>query len=101
MNKDKALQAIGLAMRAKKVIHGEDMVLMAIRSGLAKLVFLASDTAPTTTKRITDKSTFYQIRLVTMFSSDELSKAIGKENRKVLALIEPAFVRMIEPSLTE
>jgi ribosomal protein L7Ae-like RNA K-turn-binding protein len=101
LNKEKAIQTIGLAFKANKVLHGETLVLEAIRSKKAKLVLLASDTGPNTTKRITDKAAFYQIPLYTGFITDDLSRAIGKDNRKVLAILNQDFRKLIENALTE
>lgn len=98
---NKTLQLLGLAQRAGKVVHGEEMVLDLIKSGSARLVFLASDTAPSTTKRILDKTSTYQVRLIRAFSAAELSKAIGKEGRKVLAVADASFVKLIEASIVE
>jgi len=101
MNLNKVLQNIGLAFRAGKVVSGEDQVLKAIRSKEAHLVFLASDAGPSTTKRFTDKTSFYQIKLIHDISSDDLSKAIGKTNRKVLAILNKPFSSLIEDAMNE
>jgi len=101
MNKAKVLGHIGLAMRARNITSGEEMVLDAIRKKRAFVVFLASDAGPNTTKRITDKSTFYNVTLITAFTSDELSTAIGKDNRKVLAITDFHFAQMISTSIQE
>lgn len=49
------LQLLGLAARARKTISGEELVVKEIRSGKAKLVFLASDASANTSKKIQDK----------------------------------------------
>jgi ribosomal protein L7Ae-like RNA K-turn-binding protein len=91
----KVLNLFGLAMRAGKVKTGEDIVLMTIRNNQAKLVVLASDAGINTTKRITDKSAFYNVPLIHEFSSEAISNAIGKTNRKVIVITDPAFCKMI------
>ena len=93
------LNTIGLCKRANRIVSGEEMVLGKIRTNTCYIVFLASDAGKNTTKRITDKSTFYQIRLVTQFSTDELNKAIGTQNRKVVAVTDRNFTRLIEKKL--
>lgn len=40
---NKFLQLLGLAMRAGKVVSGEELVIREIRSGKAQLVILAED----------------------------------------------------------
>jgi ribosomal protein L7Ae-like RNA K-turn-binding protein len=97
----KALQLLGLAQRAGRLVHGEEAVLELIKSGNAKLAFLASDTAPSTTKRITDKTSTQQVPLIRVFTSEQLSKAIGREGRKVLATADASFAKLIEASLTQ
>jgi len=101
MNKSRALGILGLAFRAGKVTHGEELVLETIRANRAKCVLLADDAGPNTTKRITDKSAYYHVLLVHGFSGDELSKAIGKTNRKVVALSDENFVKMLVASISE
>lgn len=93
MNKRlQALNLLGLAQRAGKVISGEEFVVKAIQEGQARLVFLAQDAAPNLTKKITDKSQTYTVEVSTEFSTLELSSAIGKA-RKVLALTDAGFTK--------
>jgi len=101
MNKQRTLQNIGLAMRAKALITGEEFSLVEIKKKAAYLVFLASDAGVNTAKRITDKCLFYEVPLITDFTSDELNKAIGKENRKVLAITSQKFAKLLKESLNE
>lgn len=44
-------QMLGLAMRARKLITGEELVVKAIRQGQVKLVILASDASANTRKK--------------------------------------------------
>ncbi|MCK5732248.1 MAG: ribosomal L7Ae/L30e/S12e/Gadd45 family protein [Tenericutes bacterium] len=95
MDKDKVLQSIGLCTRARMTASGEERVLDYIKSSRTKLVFLANDAGKNTTKRITDKSSFYKVHLNTDFNTDELNKAIGSINRKVIAIKDKNFTKMI------
>lgn len=96
MTKEKIMQQLGLCQKARKLASGEEMVLENIKSQKAKLVFLASDAGKNTTKRITDKSSYYQIPLYKGLSSDELNQAIGKRNRKVACVIDKHFAKMFD-----
>lgn len=89
------LNTLGLCKRADKLITGEEFVLAKIKSKSALIVFLANDAGKNTTKRITDKTTYYKIRLVTSFSTEELNKAIGMQNRKVLAVTDRNFTKLL------
>ena len=51
----KALSYLGLAMRAGKIVTGDEAVLKAVRSSEAKLVVLAGDASDNTQKKFRDK----------------------------------------------
>ncbi|MFC3927631.1 YlxQ-related RNA-binding protein [Streptococcus caprae] len=91
MNKtEKLLNLLGLARRAGKIISGEELVVKAIQTGQARLIFLALDAGPNLSKKITDKSNYYEIEVSTVFTTLELSSAIG-QSRKVLAITDAGF----------
>lgn len=92
----KVLQLLGLAFIAKKVVSGEDFCLEGIRKNQIKYLFLASDAGTNTTKRITDKASFYKVDLDKRFTSSELSKAIGKNNRMVIGITDSGFAKKIK-----
>ena len=91
MNNSKKLSnLLGLAQRAGRVISGEELVVKAIQTGQAQLIFLAKDAGSNLTKKVTDKSNYYNIEVSTVFSALELRIAIGR-NRKVLAIVDTGF----------
>ena len=92
MNKQKVSNLLGLAQRAGKIISGEEMVVKAIQERKVRLVFLAHDASPNLTKKIQDKSQYYQVEIVTVFSTLELSIAVGN-SRKVLAVTDAGFTK--------
>ena len=49
-----------------------------------------------TTKKIIDKANFYQVKVINCFTSSELSKAIGKNNRMVIGVTDPGFAKKIK-----
>ena len=99
MNKANVMQGLGLCKKANKLVSGEELVLSKIKTKKASLVFLASAAGVNTTKRITDKSLFYGIMVVNEFNTLELNTAIGTENRKVLAITNKSFSKMIMEQL--
>lgn len=101
MNKTHVLSLLGLAFKASKLVTGEEMSLVRIKSKKAYLVFLASNAGPNTTKRVTDKCAFYNITLLNLFTSDEISNAIGKDNRMVIAITDFNFAKLIERAINE
>ena len=93
--KTQLLNLLGLAKRAGKVITGEELVVKSIQNGKAQLVFVAADASANLIKKITDKSSYYEVAVSQMFSEIELSVAIGA-NRKVLAIADSGFAKKME-----
>ena len=60
MNKQKALNMLGLAMRAGKLITGEEMTINEIRKRKVNLVIVTIDASENTQKKVSDKSKYYQ-----------------------------------------
>lgn len=95
----KVLNLLGLATRARKTTAGEEPVTKGIRS--MDIVFLASDAGPNTEKKIVSKCGTNQIRLVRLFNREEISKAIGKNNRVVCGLKDKGFAKAMIKLLDE
>ncbi|MBQ6559375.1 MAG: ribosomal L7Ae/L30e/S12e/Gadd45 family protein [Erysipelotrichaceae bacterium] len=89
---DRTLNLLGLAYRAHKTVLGEQ-VLKRIRS--VKLLILASDISEKSRERYLKKCHYYQIDSMDDFSSVELSQALGKENVKVIGIIDEGFRKTI------
>lgn len=96
MNKVNTLNLLGLAQRAGKVVSGETFVLEKIKSKEAKLVFVASDASLNTSGRIKDKAWFYEIEVIDIFTSEELSNSIGKTSRKTIAVLDKGFAEKMK-----
>ncbi len=90
---------IGLAMRAGKVVTGEEIVVKSMKK--LKLILLASDAGPNTTKKIETKSNTNNIEVIKVFDREQLSKAIGKNNRVVCGIKDQGFASAIKKLLEE
>ena len=89
------LSLLGLALRAGFIIDGEERVLKAIPHIKPILIFLAKDAGENIKKKVHDKVQSFNAHLIEHYTSDELSHAIGKINRKVLALTDKGFIQQI------
>lgn len=99
-NRQKVLNLLGLAQRARKVVTGTEMVLKQVRAQKVTAVFIAKDCAANTRKRFSDKCHSYDVSLIQDFSELELSSAIGQK-RSVIAVTDNGFGRkMLELLLT-
>lgn len=90
---------LGLANRARKIISGEELVLKEVRSGKAKLVLLSEDASANTTKRIIDKTTYYNIPMRKVENRQQLGHAIGRDERVVVAVLDEGFAKKLRSML--
>ena len=94
--KNKYFSYLGMAMRAGKVVSGEDNVYKAVRKGEAKLVCLAEDASDNTAKKFQDKCRFYNVPFIQYGSREQLGHSIGKTERVVMAVTEQGLAQMIK-----
>lgn len=97
-NKQKQLNLLGLSLRAGMLESGSQSVMVAIRNQSAKLVVIADDASTNTKKQFLDKCEYYQIPAYILFSSVEISAAIGKE-RTVCAFTDDGFAQSFKKLL--
>ena len=93
---DKTLNNLGLAKRSGKTISGTDKVCEGLRNNNILLVFLAHDTAVNTYKKVTDKCSYYNTEIITKYSSEELSKALGVLNCHVVGIVDRGFAKLLK-----
>lgn len=86
---------IGLAMRAGKVANGEFAVEKAIKSGNAKLVFVAGDASDRTKKNFKDSCSYYNVPLVIYKDKETLGHSMGKQFRASLSILDQGFADSI------
>ena len=100
-NTEKLLSSLGLCVKAGRAICGVPMICEAMRKGgrNAPLIVLeASDTSDNTHKRLTDKCSYYNVRLVRIScGTDELAAALGKSaSLGAVAVTDSGMCRLIE-----
>ena len=98
-NEKKLLSALGLCVRAGKVIFGAPMICDAMRIGGERrpvIVFEASDTSDNTAKRIRDKCEFYKIKHIKLeCGGEELAAALGKTSFLAAAAVTDKNMSMM------
>lgn len=97
----KALSMLGMAMRAGKLVTGDETVLKNVRQGKAKLVIVAADASDNTKKKFRDKCATYNTACIEAFDRIALGDAIGKSERVILGLTDAGFAKSIKQSLAE
>ncbi len=91
---------MGLAKRAGKVITGAETVILGVKIGRIKIVFLASDVHDNTLEKVQRATKQANIPLMMTFSGAELSHAIGSE-RKVLGITDYGFSQALIKKMNE
>ncbi len=72
---------LGFAMRAGKLVIGTELVCRALAKGTVKLVLVSSGVSPSTKKKLTVKSEYYNVvSLVVDIDMQTLGKIIGKQS---------------------
>lgn len=96
------LHLLGLAKRAGKLEIGEEPVGAVARARQAKLILLASDVSPNTSRRA---ATFGQagnvLHLSLPYSKDELGMGLGRSSVAMVALTDAGFAGAIGDKLAE
>ena len=82
--KQRALNLLGMATAARKLVSGEEQVIQSIQRQKGNLVICTKDCSASTVKKIKNKCEYYEIPFVRQFETDELSLAIGKRRSIVL-----------------
>jgi len=94
----KVKNLLGLAFVAKKIVLS-DTALNAICDNKCSFVFIANDASEKSIKKYTDKCKYYKVAYSLEFNTEELSDAIGKYNRKLVALTDRGFSKKIRNEL--
>ena len=95
MRQNRVLSMLGLAARGRNVVSGELQTLNAIKDGSAMLVIVAEDASENTRKLFSDKCSFYEVPLRMYGSREALGRAIGKEMRSSLAVIDAELAQSV------
>lgn len=95
MNDHQWMSLLGLANRARKITSGEELAVKEIRYGKAKLILLSSDASHNTAKKITDKCKSYKVPCKLVENRELLGKAIGKDERVVVAVLDDGFAKKL------
>ena len=100
-NEIKLLRALGICVKANKVIFGVPMVCEALRRGgnnAPVIIIEASDTSDGTHKKIADKAAYYKVRTVRVnCDGATLASALGKTSSlAAVALTDSQMCKLIE-----
>ena len=100
----KLLSSLGLCAKAGKLIYGVPMICEALRKGgknAPVMVLESSDTSDNTHKKISDKCSYYNTKLVRLEATGvELAAALGKTSSlSAVAVTDENICRLVEKSI--
>ena len=100
MQNDKFLTDLGLAKRAGRACFGFDEVEKRVELGEVKRVYITSDSAANTEKRITRMCEYYGTPLSKVpFSIYDIGNATGRKPTTVFAILDNGFEALLNKSL--
>ena len=82
---------LGLATRAGKTVFGTEACVQAVEKGKIKLLIIATDAAERTKMNFKNICSKAKVPIVEVLTLDELSKAIGKDNKAVVGIKDTNF----------
>lgn len=86
IDKEKVMGFIGLSMKAGKLVFGTEAVTEALVKRKVKLVIVAEDAADRTIENFKKLAEKLKVPFVIWGTLQELSQAIGKENKVVIGI---------------
>lgn len=92
---DRLLGMVGLAVRANKAAFGVFMTQKVIDEGRARLVIAAEDIGASNRRRIENRCSECDIKLIFYSDKTSLSRAAGKKDMPVIAICDDGFAEAI------
>ena len=101
MNNMKVYSLLGLCQKAGKLASGEFAVLNAIKGGSASYVLVSEDASDNTKKKFRDKCEYYGVPMSFFGDMESLGRAIGKEVRTSIAIMDNGFAKTLQKNLDD
>ena len=92
----KILGLLGLASRARKISFGADSTLQDTKKNKVKLIIIAEDASERTKNKFIEVADNAKIPIVIFETIENLSKAIGKQNKAIIGIKENNIAIEIE-----
>ncbi len=86
---------LGLAMKAGKAASGGFAAEKSVKGNLARLLIIAEDATDGTKKKFRDMCEYYGVTVLVTGSKETLGRALGREERSVIAVNDENFAEAI------
>ena len=98
---DRVLSMLGIAAKSGNVVSGEFSTEKAVKSGNAFLVIVSDEASENTKKHFVDMTTFYEVPIYFYGDKESLGRAIGKEFRASLAIVDENLAKAVENKILQ
>ena len=95
----KVYNLLGLMTKSRNLVSGSFMVEKAVKDGSARLVIVSENASDNTKKLFRNKCESYQVPLYFFGNSEDLGKAMGKEERVAIAITNSGFAKSVKKLL--
>lgn len=92
---NKVYSFMGLAMKAGKLVSGEEGCEKTIRSGKAFLVITAEDASENTVKKFLNACEYRKVPFFRYGQKEALGRLLGKEVRSVITVTDSGFAQKL------
>ncbi len=101
MSRAKIITLLGFASKSGNLLTGQENVLKSLGKKQIYLVFCGGDVAIGSKEKIIKKTQRLNVPLCSDFTVEQLSQAIGKVNRTVVAITERQFAQKMIALMAE
>lgn len=98
---DRVMSLLGIAMKGRLAVSGENQTLEAVRTGKARVVLVSGDASDNTKKLFRDKCTYYQVPVFEYGKKEDLGRAIGKDLRSSVAVCDVGLAAAVIAQLEQ
>ncbi len=92
---DKILNYLGIARRSRHLVSGTDTVIRELQNNNLYLIFVANDASLQTKDKIIKKAFHYNIEVIDIYDSYDLSTSCGLTNAMMLGINDEGIAKAI------
>ena len=101
VTKERILSSIGLSYRAGILTSGFDAVELAIRSGAVEMLIISSDGSEKQKEKLIRAAKEEDVVFRKFGTAEELGRAIGKDNRIAIAILDQGMGKKLASLIDE
>lgn len=99
LRQSRVLSLVGLATKAGRTVSGEFSTEKAVKTGEARLVIVSEEASDNTKKKFQSMCAYYKVPIYFYGTKDELGRAMGKEFRASLAVLDEGLGNAMKEQL--